>query len=231
MTSDAGRLSHVALLLSRRFPAVPDSLQQPTLALGPVLGRVAGVDLSGLPIYDLVRPVCLSNAVGQTTLAFRSARSLSEPIRPRLTGTSQPSPRRPLHRRIPSGRRSHWSLGRHRTNDLEQARPASRRGRSPIGAVWDRQWDHAPQNALRGPSNDPTERGQNLRISRQNKRWRDPDSNWGHHDFQSCALPTELSRRTSCNSALAWVSWPAAFPSMGPGVGLTRPLGLARQGG
>lgn len=29
------------------------------------------------------------------------------------------------------------------------------------------------------------------------KRWRDPDSNWGHHDFQSCALPTELSRRGS----------------------------------
>ena len=25
--------------------------------------------------------------------------------------------------------------------------------------------------------------------------WRDPDSNRGHHDFQSCALPTELSRR------------------------------------
>ena len=25
-------------------------------------------------------------------------------------------------------------------------------------------------------------------------RWRDPDSNRGHHDFQSCALPTELSR-------------------------------------
>jgi hypothetical protein len=24
--------------------------------------------------------------------------------------------------------------------------------------------------------------------------WRDPDSNRGHHDFQSCALPTELSR-------------------------------------
>src|SRR4249919_2818606 len=26
-------------------------------------------------------------------------------------------------------------------------------------------------------------------------QWRDPDSNRGHHDFQSCALPTELSRR------------------------------------
>ena len=24
---------------------------------------------------------------------------------------------------------------------------------------------------------------------------RDPGSDWGHHDFQSCALPTELSRR------------------------------------
>ena len=27
------------------------------------------------------------------------------------------------------------------------------------------------------------------------RRWRDLDSNRGHHDFQSCALPTELSRR------------------------------------
>jgi hypothetical protein len=25
--------------------------------------------------------------------------------------------------------------------------------------------------------------------------WRGPESNWGHHDFQSCALPTELPRR------------------------------------
>src|ERR1700749_1961578 len=25
-------------------------------------------------------------------------------------------------------------------------------------------------------------------------KWRDPDSNRGHHDFQSCALPAELSR-------------------------------------
>src|SRR3712207_9013437 len=35
-------------------------------------------------------------------------------------------------------------------------------------------------------------------ISPANRRflkWRDPDSNRGHHDFQSCALPTELSRR------------------------------------
>ena len=29
--------------------------------------------------------------------------------------------------------------------------------------------------------------------------WRDPDSNRGHHDFQSCALPTELSRQSPAN--------------------------------
>ena len=26
------------------------------------------------------------------------------------------------------------------------------------------------------------------------KWWQDPESNWGHEDFQSSALPTELSR-------------------------------------
>jgi hypothetical protein len=29
------------------------------------------------------------------------------------------------------------------------------------------------------------------------QRWRGPESNWRHHDFQSCALPTELPRRNS----------------------------------
>src|SRR5271156_2141569 len=35
----------------------------------------------------------------------------------------------------------------------------------------------------------------NMPLSRQKTAWPDPDSNWGHHDFQSCALPTELSGR------------------------------------
>src|SRR5204863_8130062 len=38
-------------------------------------------------------------------------------------------------------------------------------------------------------------------LSRQNVEWRDSESNRGHHDFQSCALPTELSRRKPCYSA------------------------------
>ena len=38
-----------------------------------------------------------------------------------------------------------------------------------------------------------------LQLKQENiglvRKWRDRDSNPGHHDFQSCALPTELSRR------------------------------------
>jgi hypothetical protein len=34
---------------------------------------------------------------------------------------------------------------------------------------------------------------------RESSEWRDSESNRGHHDFQSCALPTELSRRARCS--------------------------------
>ena len=39
--------------------------------------------------------------------------------------------------------------------------------------------------------------GSGIEILKSFKRiwWRDPGSNWGHTDFQSVALPTELSRR------------------------------------
>ena len=33
--------------------------------------------------------------------------------------------------------------------------------------------------------------------------WRDPGSNWGHTDFQSVALPTELSRRCGVLSRIS----------------------------
>ena len=54
------------VLLSGRFPAVPDALQQPTLTLGVLLGGVARVDLPGLSIHHLVCPVYLSDAVRHT---------------------------------------------------------------------------------------------------------------------------------------------------------------------
>jgi len=53
----------------------------------------------------------------------------------------------------------------------------------------------APKTPPNTPQRPRPERGQNLRISRQKAKWRDSESNRGHHDFQSCALPTELSRR------------------------------------
>ena len=63
------------------------------------------------------------------------------------------------------------------------------------------------------------------------RRWRDPDSNWGHHDFQSCALPTELSRRTGVDgsdSARAEATY--AAPPAGPAGQLARgsPSGVRR---
>ena len=33
----------------------------------------------------------------------------------------------------------------------------------------------------------------NLMITKGFRWWRNPESNWGHKDFQSSALPTELS--------------------------------------
>ena len=77
---DPAARSASASALSRRFPAVPDPLQQPTLTLGLLLGGVVGVDLSGLSIYYFVGPVCLSNAVGQC-FRFPVAGSLSGTIR------------------------------------------------------------------------------------------------------------------------------------------------------
>ncbi len=35
-----------------------------------------------------------------------------------------------------------------------------------------------------------------LKLNSLHKWWPDPESNWGHKDFQSSALPTELSGQT-----------------------------------
>ena len=62
-------------------------------------------------------------------------------------------------------------------------------------AIWAQK---PPIPAILCPDKDGSERRrapQNYRLCRASVGWRDPDSNRGHHDFQSCALPTELSRR------------------------------------
>src|ERR671918_2300108 len=66
---------------------------------------------------------------------------------------------------------------------------------------------HAPTTVLLLRANPSTEhrfaatgprraRG-HRRKRRRPSSWRGPESNWRHHDFQSCALPTELPRRSS----------------------------------
>ena len=48
------------------------------------------------------------------------------------------------------------------------------------------------------------------RVRPEEAFWcRDPESNWGQHDFQSCALPTELSRqaRWGPSSWTAPIDW------------------------
>jgi hypothetical protein len=63
-------------------------------------------------------------------------------------------------------------------------------------------------------------------------RWRDPELNRGHHDFQSCALPAELSRHVRGGCILAEGKWLfKSGPQGGPflpsaAVGLA---GLARS--
>jgi hypothetical protein len=71
-------------------------------------------------------------------------------------------------------------------------RPPARRHRSPPP-------QRAPHRQIRRRrimSPNPLNGYKKLRLSRHKRAWPDPDSNWGHHDFQSCALPTELSGRS-----------------------------------
>ncbi len=48
------------------------------------------------------------------------------------------------------------------------------------------------------------------------KWWRDPELNWGHGDFQSPALPPELSRhlKATLSSDLYNIAWFRIFSSL-----------------
>ena len=55
-------------------------------------------------------------------------------------------------------------------------------------------WDSNPRPSPWQGDVLPTELHPHCRPHSQTERCRDPESNWGHRDFQSRALPTELSR-------------------------------------
>src|SRR4051794_29349373 len=56
-------------------------------------------------------------------------------------------------------------------------------------------WETGPKSERERATSSVCSGTEKALISRAFVEWRDPDSNRGHHDFQSCALPTELSRR------------------------------------
>ena len=89
-----------------------------------------------------------------------------------------------------------------------QSQTQARHTNSPHGP-WPNPWpiQKAPSRRRR-----PSCRGSQNAAQSRKPRWRDPDSNRGHHDFQSCALPTELSRRARPRVA------PAAEPAVPRGV-------------
>src|SRR6185369_13545080 len=89
----------------------------------------------------------------------------------------------PTIRRRGSGRRSREDPGRSRTRDASRAEKWSgRRDSNPRPSPW--QGDALPTEPLPLDNARPPP-----------KRWcREPGSNWRHRDFQSRALPTELSR-------------------------------------
>jgi hypothetical protein len=79
-------------------------------------------------------------------------------------------------------------------------------------ADWDTFGTRAPQ-ALRPPPGVGTPGAARKRITKPIPKWRGPESNWRHHDFQSCALPTELPRRGAQRLA---AEVPAAVPAQLP---------------
>jgi len=77
---------------------------------------------------------------------------------------------------------------------IRQAREQFYGDAADARGVLDNVLDNGDKPAPETPKTRPTERGQNPRISRENAARRARGSKAGHNCFQSCALPTELSR-------------------------------------
>jgi hypothetical protein len=134
------------------------------------------------------------------------------------------SPRRPLPVRPASQTRSADYIGLVR---LERPRKWSgRRGSNPRPSPW--QGDALPAEPL------PLV----CRLARPGIRWcREPESNWRHRDFQSRALPTELSRRdlrprtrSRCDAVIEPQSRSQRQRRAGQGSGLGVIVGLGEAG-
>ncbi len=92
--------------------------------------------------------------------------------------------------RLRAARAARRPLARHRLR-----RPASRGEGQREDVDWATIGPREPEIAPRTEPPRTRKRAKKKPADAGLREWRDPDSNRGHHDFQSCALPTELSRR------------------------------------
>ena len=104
---------------------------------------------------------------------------------------------------------------------------ASRLSRSFWGPSMVGSWSPTPQDAAFEHECDQpallahTRRTGESTATRGFFEWRDPDSNWGHHDFQSSMRTDDISRiprDVRCTSAAdspatSWSTWSAGNPS------------------
>jgi len=127
------------------------------------------------------RPAWISSTAGRRRRPIRPGRCTSPRTSPRAATPARPS--RPTA--VASGSRTTSSTSRCAGPVSPPARPSRRGAGCP--------------NRDDGETGTRTLRTMSRVTGRMPKprRWRDRDSNPGHHDFQSCALPAELSRRAA----------------------------------
>jgi hypothetical protein len=90
-------------------------------------------------------------------------------------------------------------------------RPRSAPGRTGF-CVWDSVWDFARDLWRVAARSEAADEGRKRAITRQFVRWRDPDSNRGHHDFQSCGAASESDRFTGVFADVGRPGDVRAFP-------------------
>ena len=149
------------------------------------------------------RRLCPSSRVGDTGLGASQGR--------RPSGVSSPSPRRQLQRAAPHPQRCRAGKDDPAACTHEAASGLLRAYKSRRG--------FEPATTAMSWSFPLARRGDGISAVAFLVVWcRDPDLNWGHLDFQSSALPTELSRQrrrqSKCDGRTGGPDSPVRLPGL-----------------
>ena len=147
-----------------------------------------------------LRRVLFSGHLSHPIVWHCTGKHILPPIIVRIIG--RPSLRPPL---IPQVRVLTHRRGEHGRTRREEPRPLRRMSSpavryAPTMTEKSSNVQKMPTPALAfrwhiGPKGGARRKGSDNAVANCSQfKWRDPDLNRGHHDFQSCALPTELSR-------------------------------------